>query len=126
MAQSPGTRPLSAVRQVVGQPQVELVQFGTEQRVQVLEVQGRLLSGRAAAASRPGDADRLRGADQGLLRFPDLTHLQELHEAFDPSLPEPRLRAVFTTQRDLKDRLQSTGNREDGKTTVFSFAQPFG
>lgn len=95
---------------VVDQPQAQLVQLGAEQRVHVLDAEGRLVSG-DAAASRPGGGDAcFPGSDERFLQFPDRAGLQELQETFAPRTA-PGLGAVLAIERHLEDGLQTAGTQ---------------
>lgn len=104
---------MSTVFLIVHQPQIQLIEFGTEKRVHVLRDEGPLVF-RESSSSRPGRRrqPRFSDADERLLWFSDLADFKELQKSFDAPLAEPRLGAVAATERHLEYRLQATGTRE--------------
>ena len=106
---------MSTVFLIVHQPQIQLIEFGTEKWVHVLRDEGPLVF-RESSSSRPGRRrrrqPRFSDADERLLWFSDLADFKELQKSFDAPLAEPRLGAVAATERHLEYRLQATETRE--------------
>lgn len=65
-------RDVSAVSLIVHQPQIQLIQFGAEQRVHVLRAEGRFVFGEAASSSPGGGAACFSSTNERLLRFSGL------------------------------------------------------
>lgn len=104
-------RHLLAAVPIMHQPQTQLVQFGTEHQVRVLCAVGRRLVPLDAATASPGPGGRCRWRRrQRLPGLPDLAHLQELQDAFDPPLAEARLGAVAPLQGNLEYGLQAAAS----------------
>lgn len=99
------------------QPQVQLVQLGTEEQVHVLGAEGRRLFRAAPSCPRGGSA-RFPDASQRLLWFSDLADLRELQETLHALQTERRHGTVPATPRHLEDGLQPAegGVREAGQT----------
>jgi len=110
--QSPCKRHPSAVFLIDYQPQLQLIELGTEERVHVLRAEG-LLAFREAASSRPGGRRTcLSNPNERLLCFSDLAGIHELQKSFHAPRAVPALGAIPATERHLEYGLQPAETRE--------------
>lgn len=86
---------LSTVFLIIHQPQIQLIQLGTEKRVHILYTEGRFVF-REAPASRPGRWNTcLSNTSKWLLWSSGFTNFKELQESLDAPLAKPGLRTVL-------------------------------
>lgn len=105
-------RQRSPVWLILDQPQIQLMELGTEERVHVLHAEGRRIFREAPPSCPRRRSARFSDADERLLRFPGLTDFQELQKSFDALLTKWRNGTVLATRRHLKYGLQPAERRE--------------
>lgn len=97
----------SRFRLIADQPQIELVEFCTEQRVHVLNAEGRAVF-RERSPPRPRRGNTcFTASDRSFLWLSHPADLQKLHKALDAPLSEPRLRAILAVERHFEDGFQT-------------------
>lgn len=76
----------SPVGLIVAQPQVQLMELGTEERVHVLHAEGRRVFSEAPSSCPRSGGACFSDADERLLGFSGLADLRELQKSFDALL----------------------------------------
>lgn len=105
------------VRLIVDQPQIQLVELGTEEQVHILRAEGRRVLRAPSSGPRSGST-RLSDASHRLLWLSDLTDFRELQETLQALLTKRRDGTVLAACRHLKYGLQPAERRvrDSGQT----------